>query len=42
MKKEIVYVPGISNRLKKARIPLSAAVRGGGFLFVSEIGRAHV
>jgi len=35
MKKEIVDVPGISNRLKKARIPLSTAVRGGGFLFVS-------
>jgi 2-iminobutanoate/2-iminopropanoate deaminase len=35
MKKEIVNVPGISNRLKKARIPLSTAVRGGGFLFVS-------
>jgi 2-iminobutanoate/2-iminopropanoate deaminase len=35
MKKEIVHIPGISNRLKKARFPLSAAVRGNGFLFVS-------
>ena len=35
MRKEIVNVPGISNRLKKARIPLSTAVRGNGFLFVS-------
>ena len=35
MKKEVIDVPGISERLKNARIPLSAVVRAGGFLFVS-------
>ena len=35
MKKEIVEVRGISRHLRKEGIPLSAAVRGGGFVFVS-------
>src|SRR5207237_7696284 len=35
MKKEIIDVPGISKHLKKEGIPLSAAVRAGGFVFVS-------
>ena len=35
MKKEIIDVPGISRHLKKEGIPLSAAVRAGGFVFVS-------
>lgn len=35
MKKQIVAVPGISKHLKKEGIPLSAAVRAGGFVFVS-------
>jgi 2-iminobutanoate/2-iminopropanoate deaminase len=35
MKKQVIDVPGISKHLKKEGIPLSAAVRAGGFVFVS-------
>lgn len=35
MKKEIVNVPVISDKLKQAKVPLSACVRAGGFVFVS-------
>lgn len=35
MKKQVVDVPGISKHLKRQRIPLSAAVRAGDFVFVS-------
>ena len=35
MKKQVIDVPGISRHLKKEGIPLSAAVRAGGFVFVS-------
>ncbi len=35
MEKEIVRVPGISEALEKAKVPLSAAVKAGGFVFVS-------
>ena len=36
MKKEVVNVPGISKHLRRERIPLSAAVRAGNLVFVSE------
>jgi len=35
MDKEIIRVPGISEALEKARVPLSAAVKANGFVFVS-------
>lgn len=35
MDKTIVRVPGITEALEKAGVPLSAAVRAGGFVFVS-------
>jgi reactive intermediate/imine deaminase len=35
MTKEIVRVPVISEALEKAGIPLSAAIKAGGFVFVS-------
>ena len=35
MNKKIVRVPGISESLEKAGVPLSAAVQAGGFVFVS-------
>ena len=35
MKKEIINVPVISDALKKAKVPLSACVRAGDFVFVS-------
>ncbi|MGH8567436.1 MAG: Rid family hydrolase, partial [Gammaproteobacteria bacterium] len=35
MIKEVVDVPGISAALEKAGIPLSAAIKAGGFVFVS-------
>lgn len=35
MTKEIVRVPVVSEALEKAGVPLSAAVRAGGFVFVS-------
>jgi 2-iminobutanoate/2-iminopropanoate deaminase len=35
MKKEIIDVPGISEHLKKANVPLSAVVKAGDFIFVS-------
>lgn len=35
MKKEIIDVPVISDKLKQAKVPLSACVRAGGFVFVS-------
>ena len=35
MEKEIIHVPGISDFLKKANVPLSAVVKAGGFIFVS-------
>jgi 2-iminobutanoate/2-iminopropanoate deaminase len=35
MKKEVINVPGLSKHLKKEGIPLSTAVRAGGFVFVS-------
>ena len=35
MKKEIVNVPGLSEILKRSKVPLSAAVRAGDFVFVS-------
>lgn len=34
-KKEIVHVPGISDGLKAAKVPISAVVKANGFLFVS-------
>jgi 2-iminobutanoate/2-iminopropanoate deaminase len=37
MIKEIFHVPGLSDALKKANVPLSAVVRGGGLVFVSGI-----
>lgn len=33
--KEILHVPGISEGLLAHKVPLSAAVRAGGFIFVS-------
>lgn len=33
--KEILYVPGISDGLVAHKVPLSAAVRANGFIFVS-------
>ena len=35
MPKEIVHVPGISDGLLKAKVPISAAVKANGFVFVS-------
>jgi reactive intermediate/imine deaminase len=35
MTKEVVRVPVISDALEKAGVPLSAAIRAGGFVFVS-------
>jgi 2-iminobutanoate/2-iminopropanoate deaminase len=35
MDKEIIYVPGITDMEAKANVPLSAAVKAGGFVFVS-------
>jgi 2-iminobutanoate/2-iminopropanoate deaminase len=35
MTKEIVRVPVVSEALEKAGVPLSAAVKAGGFVFVS-------
>ncbi len=35
MKKEIVHVPTISDTEAEANVPLSAAVKAGGFVFVS-------
>src|SRR5262249_5154729 len=35
MDRTVVEVPGISEMLKRARVPLSPAVRANGFLFVS-------
>lgn len=35
MPKEIVHVPGISDGLLKANVPISAAVKANGFVFVS-------
>lgn len=35
MKKQVINVPGVSKHLKKEGIPLSTAVRAGGFVFVS-------
>jgi 2-iminobutanoate/2-iminopropanoate deaminase len=35
MPKEIVHVPGISDGLLKASVPISAAVKANGFVFVS-------
>jgi reactive intermediate/imine deaminase len=35
MTKEIVHVEGISDATKRANIPLSTAVKAGGFVFVS-------
>ncbi|MSQ70170.1 MAG: RidA family protein [Betaproteobacteria bacterium] len=34
-KKEIVHVPGISDGLIAAKVPISAVVRANGFLFLS-------
>ena len=34
-KKEIIYVPGLSDAEEKANVPLSAAVKANGFVFVS-------
>lgn len=34
-KKECVFVPGMSEALKKAKVPLSPAVKANGFVFVS-------
>ncbi len=35
MSKEIVHIPGYSDAIKKAGVPLSAAVKANGFVFVS-------
>ena len=35
MPKEIVHVPGISDGLLKSQVPISAAVKANGFVFVS-------
>ncbi|MEM9684582.1 MAG: Rid family detoxifying hydrolase [Pseudomonadota bacterium] len=35
MPKEIVHVPGVSDGLLKANVPISAAVKANGFVFVS-------
>src|SRR5437588_12194950 len=35
MKKETVWVPVISDATERAKVPLSAAVKAGGFVFVS-------
>jgi 2-iminobutanoate/2-iminopropanoate deaminase len=35
MPKEIVHVPGYSDAIQKAGVPLSAAVKANGFVFVS-------
>ncbi len=35
MPKEIVHVPGYSDAIRKAGVPLSAAVKANGFVFVS-------
>ena len=35
MPKEIVHVPGYSEALAKSKIPLSAAVKANGFVFIS-------
>ena len=35
MKKETIHVPVISDATKRANVPLSAAVKAGGFVFVS-------
>ena len=34
-KKECVYMPGMSEALKKGKVPLSPAVKANGFVFVS-------
>ena len=34
-KKEVVYVKGLSEALKKAKVPLSPAVKANGFIYVS-------
>ena len=35
MEKQCIAVPGIAEMLEKAKIPLSPAVKAGGFVFVS-------
>ena len=35
MTREVIHVPGVSDALVKAKVPLSAAVKAGGFVFVS-------
>jgi len=35
MRREIVYVPGLSELAGKLNVPLSAVTRGGGLIFVS-------
>jgi 2-iminobutanoate/2-iminopropanoate deaminase len=35
VKKEVISVPGVNKHLRKQRIPLSPAIRAGGFVFVS-------
>lgn len=35
MEKQIVEVPGISDGIRKARVPLSPVVKANGFVFVS-------
>ncbi len=35
MGKEIIHVPGISDGLAKVKVPLSSAVKAGGFVFCS-------
>jgi len=35
MDRKIIRTPGVSERLEKARVPLSPAVKAGGFVFVS-------
>ena len=35
MRREIVYVPGMSELAEKLNVPLSAVTRGGGMIFVS-------
>ena len=37
MKREVIHGPGVSDMLAKARVPLSAAIKAGGFVFVSGI-----
>lgn len=35
MTKQVIHVPGISEGIAKAKVPLSAAIKANGFVFVS-------